>query len=141
MNTLFQLDTKRLSVHQAEEEDIEQEQQQQQIALILAHLEGQQLDQQQLNVLLTQLEGLSLEQQQILVKQLSSQQLSSQQLSSQQLTSHEGGEEDDLNAAEPIYQNQGQIIVEEGTEPIYQNLPLPKLDEVKIMKKKFNYYC
>ena len=88
----------------------------------MSHLEGQQLDEHQLGLLLTQLEGLSFEQQQVLGHQLEAQQQQQQQGVQQQRDVEVDGE--------PIYQNQGQIIASEGLEPIYQNLPLPKLEEV-----------
>ncbi|XP_023341720.1 tyrosine-protein phosphatase non-receptor type 21 [Eurytemora carolleeae] len=133
-----QRENKRISLHQVEQDEVEQDQhqqhhhqqqqqqhqqhqqQQQQLALILSHLEGQQLDEHQLGLLLTHLEGLSFEQQQVLGHQLETQRQQQQGVQQQNDVEVNG---------EPIYQNQGQIIASEGLEPIYQNLPLPKLEE------------
>ena len=107
--------------HHQQHQQQQHQQQQQQLALILSHLEGQQLDEHQLGLLITHLEGLSFEQQQVLGHQLETQR------QQQQGVQQQNGVEVD---GEPIYQNQGQIIASEGLEPIYQNLPLPKLEEV-----------
>ena len=138
IQNFFQRENKRISLHQVEQDEVEQDQhqqhhhqqqqqhqqhqqQQQQLALILSHLEGQQLDEHQLGLLLTHLEGLSFEQQQVLGHQLETQRQQQQGVQQQNDVEVNG---------EPIYQNQGQIIASEGLEPIYQNLPLPKLEEV-----------